>query len=326
MLEIFVQSLLTGIILFLIAFRIYQGKSKRWGGAVIIVVFVATILLHRELEVTKQLQGVLEGGLVILLFGLLDDWKNFSWKIQLTFQIFLVGLLLYFGFQIDYFKIFAGQIIQLNTVVWQRISILSAVFVFFWVVGIINAINWSDGSDSVMGAIALTGGLSLFFVSLLPEVNQPAIAILASIFLGVVVSFLIFNIPPAKIEAGTSGSYFVGFILASLAIMAGSKIITVMVILLLPLLDFLWVIAIRWRKGKSIFQRDKNHLHHRLQKIGWSDLNIFFGYVCFLGSILVGYFYLSSRGERIFLLLFEILAIITMFIVLERKLKNLIKG
>ena len=87
MVLIFFQALLVSMILFW--FGLKFSKSKRWGGVVLILVFVGMIFLHRELEMTSQLKGLIVGSLMILVFGLWDDWKNLSWKVQLLFQIFL---------------------------------------------------------------------------------------------------------------------------------------------------------------------------------------------------------------------------------------------
>ena len=305
MLNIFLQSLIVGGGLFWLGRKVVDDKFKRWGGIVLIVVFWAIVFFHRELEITKQLQGILVGSVGILFFGILDDWKKFSWWVQIIFQIGLVVLLVRFGFEINYFAGIGGDEIRIDQFIWQGISVGSAMFIFFWVVGIMNAVNWVDGVDSSMGAVALVGGMSLIFVSFLPEVNQPAIAILASVFLGVIMSFLFFNFPPAKVEAGTSGSYFVGFILATLAIIAGSKIVTLMIVLILPLIDFILVVIERWRGRRSIFKRDNSHLHYQLRKIGWSDWKIFLSYFIFLSGILVLYSLLDNRMERVLLLLVE---------------------
>jgi len=322
MIAIFIQALLASVILFFIALKILRGKSKRWGGAVLIAVFIGMVLLHRELELTTQLKGILTGSLLILAFGFWDDYKNLSWKVQAIFQILLVTVLVYSGFSVDYFAGLNGDEIRIDRLILQGISMGSIAFIFLWVTGIINAINWADGVDSSMGSIAVIGGLSLIFVSFLPEVNQPAIAILASIFLGGLVGFLIFNLPPARVEAGTSGSYFVGFILASLAIIAGSKIITVMIVLVLPLVDFIWVIIGRWKNKKSIFKKDKRHLHHRLKKIGWSDRRIFLSYFIFLGSVLIIYSLLENRIERVLLIAVETILVLAIFSKISITLKN----
>jgi len=322
MLDIFLQALIISGGLFWLGLKFYNGKSRRWGGIILIIVFVGMVLFHRELEITKQLQGILIGSLMILIFGLWDDWKNLSWKIQFCFQIILVGVLVYFGFAVQYFAGINGTDIRLDQVMLLGVSVGSLAFMFFWMVGIINAINWSDGVDSSMGAIAVVGGLSLIFVSFLPEVNQPAVAVLASIFLGGLAGFLVFNLPPAKIEAGTSGSYFVGFVLASLAIIAGSKIITVMIVLILPLIDFVWVVIERWRNKKSIFRKDKSHLHYRLRRMGWSDRRIFLSYFIFLGSVLITYSLLDSRIERIVLLGVELFLILIGFLIVKNITSN----
>ncbi len=320
MLDIFLQALVISGGLFWVGLKFYKGKSRRWGGIILTLVFVGLVLAHRELEITRQLAGVLLGSFLILAFGIWDDFKNLSWKVQIIFQIVLVGILVYFGFNIEYFTGLNGQDVRVDKLVLQGISIGSFTFIFLWVVGIINAINWADGADSTMGSIAIIGGLSLLFVSLLPEVNQPAIAIITSIFLGSLAGFLLFNLPPARIEAGTSGSYFVGFILASLAIIAGGKIITIMIVLILPVVDFLWVIFERWQDKKSIFKKDKRHLHYKLRSIGWSDRSIFLSYFIFLGSVLVVYSWIDNRGGRIILLTGEIVLIMVVFIVIKYKI------
>ena len=137
-----------------------------------------------------------------------------------------------------------------------------------------------------------------------------------------VAGFLFFNLPSAKIEAGTSGSYFTGFILASLAIIAGSKIITMMIVLILPLIDVIWVVVGRWRNKKSIFKRDKSHLHYRLRRIGWSDRKIFLSYFVFLGAVLLSYSLLDSREDRFLLLGLEIVLLLTWFRLVDRIIKR----
>ena len=319
MVNIFFQALILSGVLFWVGTKVWKSKFKRWGGVVLVLVFVFLVLVHRELELTRQLQGVLIGSLFILGFGWWDDWRNLSWRKQLLGQIFLVIVLLFFGFQIDYLNGIYDFGLRLDKIFLGGVSVLSAVFIFFWVIGSINAMNWLDGVDSSLGVVALFGGLSIGFVSLLPEVNQPAIAILVSIFLGTVVGFLLFNLPPAKVEAGTVGSYFVGFVLASLAIMAGSKIVTMMIVLILPLMDFGLVIFDRWRRGVSIFQKDHSHLHYRLRSLGWSDLKIFLIYGIFLGIVLMLYAWLPTREARFYLLLGEMVVVGGGIVIVSRK-------
>ncbi len=323
MLWIFFQSLLLSAFLFLVLRKWLPIEKKRWGGAVMIFVFICLTLWHSELELSRQLVGLLLGSGAILLFGLVDDKKNFSWVSQLVFQFFLALALFFFGFQIDFFKLGPEQIVRLDQIVFWGIAWPSIFFVLVWFLVSVNAVNWFDGSDSALAGLALVAGLGLLYVSFLPEVNQPAIGILSAILLGAVTAFLFFNLPPAKLEAGTSGSYFIAFVLAGLAIMAGSKILTLMIVLILPLLDFFWVLVGRWRRGQSIFQRDKSHLHHRLQKIGWQDRDIFLLYMSFLTVVLIIYSLLTDRWARLGLLFSEALIILLFFSFVQFRLKKI---
>jgi UDP-GlcNAc:undecaprenyl-phosphate GlcNAc-1-phosphate transferase len=151
---------------------------------------------------------------------------------------------------------------------------------FAWIFLVMNAMNWLDGVDGVCGGVSLITLAAIFFLSLKPEVYQPPIAIVAVIGIGVVLGFLFFNMYPARILAGTAGSMFLGFLIAVLAIIAGTKIATALLVLALPIADALFVIWQRMRDGVPITRPDKRHLHYRLMELGWSERRIawfFFG-------------------------------------------------
>jgi UDP-GlcNAc:undecaprenyl-phosphate GlcNAc-1-phosphate transferase len=204
--------------------------------------------------------------------GLWDDFCELSWKIQLFFQIFCASLVFFFGVRIYYLtNPFLGEIIKLD----KGVGIFLAFFLaLIWIVLLMNALNWLDGLDGLSGGITLIGVLTIFFLSLKEEVNQPPVAIITMILAGSILAFLIFNFNPAKIMAGTAGSMFMGFSLAVLAIFSGTKIATTLLILAIPVLDFLWVVWERKRSGKSIFLPDNNHLHYKLLSLGWSQRKI----------------------------------------------------
>jgi UDP-GlcNAc:undecaprenyl-phosphate GlcNAc-1-phosphate transferase len=147
-----------------------------------------------------------------------------------------------------------------------------------WIVLMMNSMNWLDGIDGLSGGITLIGSLTIFFLSLKPEVNQPPVAILAIVLAGSVLGFLAFNFNPSQVLAGTSGSLFMGFFLAVLAVFSGTKIATALLVMALPVIDFVWVIGERIRNKKSIFKPDRKHLHFKLLELGWSQkkINIFF--------------------------------------------------
>jgi UDP-GlcNAc:undecaprenyl-phosphate GlcNAc-1-phosphate transferase len=137
-----------------------------------------------------------------------------------------------------------------------------------------NAMNWLDGADGLCGGVSLITLTTIFFLSLKPEVFQPPIAILSVVGVGVVLGFLLFNVYPARILAGTVGSMFLGFLVATLAVIAGTKIATALLVLSLPIADALFVIWQRFHEGVSIFQPDKRHLHYKLMGLGWSERRI----------------------------------------------------
>lgn len=286
--------------------------AKRFGGIAVAVSFALCVLFNPELEKTLQLKGLLLGTFLLVGFGFLDDIKNFSWKKQLSFQVFLALILIATGYSIDYFANPFGGMIRLDG--WQialgeggwKFSFWGAMLILFWTVCVMNAINWADGTDGLAGGIAMVGGLALFWISLSEQVNQPAIAILSAIFVGAILGFWRFNFPRGKIELGTAGSYFVGFFLSSAAIISGTKIATAMIVLALPLVDFFWVIFERIRAKKRPVSRDFNHLHHKLLKLGWSNQRIVFSYVSFLFAMLFLSFFAQSRIAKLSVVLVEI--------------------
>ncbi|MCX6763041.1 MAG: MraY family glycosyltransferase [Candidatus Moranbacteria bacterium] len=284
----FIFSFIASLIAIYFLLRVKNGAKKRLGGVVVIAIFVLMVLFDKNLIITKSIAGILVGGLMILLFGLWDDFKNLNWKWQLVSQAVIAVIVISFGVRSDFIaNPFGGIIILHNPAIYYFFYILY--FLIF-----LNAINWLDGTDGLAGGVTLASLGTIFFLSFKPEVNQPAVAILCTIAGGAVLGFLVFNWSPAKILAGTSGAWFFGFILASLSIFAGAKIATVMMAVLIPMLDLARVIFERWQSGQSIFQKDHRHLHYLLLEQGISERKIFFLY--FFASILIGALALNLNG------------------------------
>lgn len=303
----FVVSLAGGGILTWLVEKKKNKKFFRLGGVAMITAFSGAVFFNPELLITNQIAALLLGILFILLAGVADDLLDFRWWQLLIFQIFLALMLVIGGGGIDYVAGLKGEMIRLDFWQWGGYPIWGTVFVVGWIVVVVNAIGWSDGIDGFSGAIALLGGGALFSISLVREVNQPALAIMAVIFIGSVLGFWLFNLPRAKIEAGTAGSYFIGFFLATMAILAGTKLATTMIVLAVPLVDFVWVIAERWRAGKKITQKDERHLHYKLRRLGWSDGKIVSIYVLFIFVFLLLTAIIDSRIFKLILLLVEVI-------------------
>ncbi|MEF3692118.1 MAG: MraY family glycosyltransferase [Candidatus Moraniibacteriota bacterium] len=250
--------------------HLHSVKVSRWGGVAVFLAFLLTVLFDPNLVITRDIGAILAGGSLIFFLGVWDDVWELKWTKQLFFQILAVVIFFIFGATAFNFLNFGTEFLY-----WREgIQILGIFLGIVWILILINAMNWLDGIDGISGGISLIACLTIFLLSLKPEVNQPPVGIL-SIALGAsILGFLIFNFPPAKIMLGSGGVFLIGFVLAGLSVFAGAKVATALLILFIPILDFFGVIFKRWRKGKSIFDPDREHLHHKLLEIGWSQRKI----------------------------------------------------
>ncbi len=312
-----------------------MGFVRRFGGIAVAVPLLVIILASSQIETTIAIKGLIFGLVAILIFGILDDILNLSWKYQLLFQVILVlFLVVMFSFSVDYFVGPFEKVFRIDTILFEiwnfRFSFFGFIFVLVWFLMIINSVNWADGINGLSGVVGLLGGIALFWISLTQDVNQPAIAILALIFIGAILGFWWNNFPKGKIEAGTSGSYAIGFFLATTAIMAGTKIATILIVLIIPLVDFIWVVIERWQNNLPITKKDKRHLHYKLRACGWSDVKIVSYYFIFISLTLCFSFMMESRNWKLGVVLIEILCLVFFIKNISNKLaknkKNEIKN
>lgn len=249
----------------------HKDGVLRFGGVALVISFLATLFINSYVVLTASWWGVIIATLLILVIGSWDDIREISWKMQILVQVVAGSIAFAFGIRIlSLTNPFGGAVFFDSG--WS-IGV-SFVITVVWILVVMNAVNWTDGIDGLCGGMACIGFMTIFLLSLRPEVNQPPVAILSLALAGASFGFLMFNFYPAQILAGTSGSWFLGFMLAVLALFSGTKIATAALVLSLPILDAVWVIASRFRAGVSIFLPDQRHLHHRLRKIGWSSRSI----------------------------------------------------
>lgn len=196
----------------------------------------------------------------MLTFGIIDDWRELSIRAKFLVQIIATALLISFGIrtQISYIG-----------------DIPNVIITFIWVLGITNAFNHLDVLDGAAGVTAAIVSLSFLAISLLNHNNTVAIFSLA--MLGAIASFLIFNLPPARIYMGNSGSHFLGFTLASVAILISyasleNKIalLSPLLILGLPVFDTFFLILIRIGNRRLPYKKSNDHFSLRLLKLGYS--------------------------------------------------------
>ena len=310
--------LTTGLILIFLLVPIFRRKIWRFeerhrqkraisrlGGMAMLISFIVIFLLEPHLVMTRELLGLLVGILFISLFGLLDDIAELGWKIQMFFQVALTVIIFIFGIRITSLTNPFGGVWIFPT---ESFIIPSFLILFIWLFLVMNAINWLDGLDGLCGGVSFITLLTIVFLSLKPEVNQPPIALLAAVGAAVTLSFLFFNIHPARILGGTVGSMFLGFLITVLAVIAGTKIATALLVLALPIADALWVIGGRLQAGVSIFLPDKRHLHYKLRELGWSEGHI--AMVFFLVTAIIATIALSTQALGKFVAMVLVMAVV----------------
>ncbi|PJE59650.1 MAG: hypothetical protein COU85_02545 [Candidatus Portnoybacteria bacterium CG10_big_fil_rev_8_21_14_0_10_44_7] len=309
------------------AIRFSKNKSLaflhlwyRLGGVAIILSFGLAFLFNRNLVWDAPKIGLLAAGGAVLIFGLLDDYFNFKAWPQLLFHLALAVGLLFSGFRLDFLTNPLGAAFDLNqiqlAVFGHNFNLWGSLVIIGWVILIINAFNWLDGVDGLAGGVGVIGFLALFILSASSLVNQPPLGILSLMMAGALGGFLIINFPwrgPASLMLGTSGSIFVGLMLAALSILSGAKIMTTFLVLSLPIFDALWVVWSRFREGKSIFQKDQRHLHYRLQKAGWPARRILLAYYLLTAALALLAVFAQTTGKFFGLLAVLVLSAIILF-------------
>jgi UDP-GlcNAc:undecaprenyl-phosphate GlcNAc-1-phosphate transferase len=177
--------------------------------------------------------------------------------------------------------------------------------------------------DGLAAGVSLISALTIWSVALADGIYRPYAALAAAVLAGGLLGFLRWNFNPARIFLGDSGAYLVGFILGCISVMgvikavsAGTVIVPTFLlaglILFFPLLDTSWAIVRRVAKGKSPFEPDAGHIHHRLLRAGLSQKKaayLIYGVSALLGLVaaaLVGkaIFFLSLSGAVLLMALF----------------------
>lgn len=230
------------------------------GGAAIYSAFVVALLIMGERAYIRELVGILLGATLISLFGLADDRWGLHAGVKMGGQL-LAGIVL----------LLAGTQVQLFAQPW-----LNWALTLFWVVGITNALNFLDNMDGLSGGVATIASAFFLLLAMMNEPRQVLVGAMAAALLGACVGFLRYNLNPATIFMGDTGSLFVGFILAALAIklrfLSNVPLVTWMVpvcVLALPIFDTTLVFISRLRRRVNPFTTaGKDHLSHRLVALG----------------------------------------------------------
>lgn len=267
---------------------------------------------------TTEMISILIASFIIILIGLIDDIKPISAKYQLIGQTVAVLIIILYG------KITIDDLTVLGAHFTFPMP-LNYIVTLIFMLGIINAIDLSDGMDGLSSGISIIYFLTIIIIAAIIGGNKlgnmdTTIAIL---MIGSLLGFLVYNFPPAKLYIGDSGSNFMGLMIATTALY-GFKLATFtsllipLAILATPIIDVLFSIIRRSLKKQNPFTNpDKEHLHHQLLKMKFSTktslLIIYTINLCFSGVSI-----LYALGDITYaLILYFALMIVFLFIVLK---------
>jgi UDP-GlcNAc:undecaprenyl-phosphate GlcNAc-1-phosphate transferase len=243
--------------------KVHTVPIPRVGGVAMAIGIIVAALFTIDLQ--AQDRWFLAGAATLVVFGVLDDRFDLDYRLKLVGQLLAAGMVVIAG-GVQVHSLAIDDVFALSQWVALPLTI-------FFVVGVTNAINLSDGLDGLAGG---TSFLCLCAVAILASLSDQTTGVaLALAFAGAVLGFLRFNTYPASVFMGDAGSQLLGFAVAVLSVRAtqgeGSQISATLPILLLavPILDTLSVMVQRVSEGRSPFSADKNHIHHKLLALGF---------------------------------------------------------
>jgi UDP-GlcNAc:undecaprenyl-phosphate GlcNAc-1-phosphate transferase len=237
--------------------KIHKKPIPLLGGLGLFMGFITSILIYLPMD-TKMI-GFVISSFIIVVLGILDDIYDIKARKKLVIQVFCSLIVIVAGIRVD-----LGHYIAANTGIAYLVDIVISLC---WIIGIINALNLIDGLDGLAGGVSLVAAVGFIFISVEGYIIAVALA-------GAILGFLAYNRNPAKIFMGDTGSTFLGFTLGVLSIMSVNvptnmaSLIAPIIILAVPIFDTGVSISRRIIQKRSIFDPDKEHLHHKLLAMG----------------------------------------------------------
>lgn len=268
---------------------------------------------------TVEMISILVACFVILIVGLIDDIKPISAKYQLLGQSIAVLIIILYGkITIDHFTILGLDLI-FPTPINYLVTLI-------FMLGIINAIDLSDGMDGLSSGISIIYFFTILIIAMLLNMAGNIDTVISILMIGALLGFLVYNFPPAKIYIGDSGSNFMGLMVATTALY-GFKLATFtsliipLLILATPIIDVLFSIIRRGLKKKNPFTTpDKEHLHHQLLKMKFSTkASLAVIYTINFGFSLASILY-AIDAIKYALVLYLSLMVVFLFIVLKTEI------
>jgi UDP-GlcNAc:undecaprenyl-phosphate/decaprenyl-phosphate GlcNAc-1-phosphate transferase len=279
--------------------HLHPRPTPRLGGIAMFAGFAVAIAIFGS-SITYQWQ-ILAVTAAITVAMAVDDILDLNWLSKLAIEVGVGVLTVLLGIAITTIAIPGGHIAS----VWE-LGLLAAPVTVVWLVGMQVSVNLLDGADGVAaGVIAIVAA-----VCLLAAINrieapsdvQSGVVILSGAVMGCCLGFLIFNIPPARVFMGDSGSHFLGVALGVITILGVAKVVVGLSILVplialgLPIGDTAFAIVRRTLAGRNPAAPDAGHLHHRLRRVGMNPLET--AVTFYLVTGILGCLALTIYGHR----------------------------
>lgn len=255
--------------------KLHKRLVPLWGGIAVYLAMVLGLAVACHVCPSERLPLIRLGGELACLAGLVclvgaidDRWQMRS-RTKLVLQILSVAPLVFFGGWVDRITVF-GVPLELG---WLGLPLT-----LFWLVGCINAINLLDGMDGLASIVGLATAAMMGLIA--AQEGHPHVTIAATVLAGALAGFLCYNLPPASIFLGDSGSMVIGLTVGLLGIEGAMKtsatlsITTPAVIMALPMFDVLLAVVRRRLTGRRFDAADREHIHHRLLDRGLSNWQV----------------------------------------------------
>lgn len=257
----------------------HKDSISRLGGIGLFCGFTITVLLFATTVHYQEANFLISSSIILFALGIKDDIYGVSPSTKFALQIVVALILVTLGgFRLSSLYGVFG--------VWDVHPVVGGVFSIAVIIFINNAFNLIDGVDGLAGTV---GAIVCFcFGTFFALGNNIAYAFIAFSMFGAVMGFLVFNYPPAKIFMGDTGSLIIGLVAVILAIKFieinkigispdrtfNSAPAIAVAVLIVPIFDSLRIFFIRVVNRKSPFRGDRNHIHHRLLRLGLSAKQI----------------------------------------------------
>lgn len=269
--------------------RLHDRITPRWGGiaiyagvitAIVLGVTYRNFVVHGHHVWNWQIAGILVAATIIAIAGMLDDIYDLSAGKQIVAILTAGIVLIAFGVRIDGISnpLMLGHFHPYNPKRWIALGYWSIPVTLLWIFVVTKTVDAIDGLDGLAAGVSAISAATMALMA--ARADQPTVALIAAAVVGGCIGFLWHNYNPARIFMGTVGAQFLGFVLASLAIVgtfkmaAAVSVFVPILVLGVPLFDYAAVLVRRFASHAPLHQADRRHLHYRLLDYGLSQRQV----------------------------------------------------